>query len=41
MQILIGFVLGFIVATVGLSNFTNFAERQLDTARVIVKENVK
>jgi hypothetical protein len=41
MQLLIGFIMGVIVATVGFSNFANFADRQLDNAKIVIKENVK
>lgn len=40
-NLIVGFVMGIIVATVGFSNFANFADRQLDNAKVIIKENVK
>ena len=41
MQLLIGFILGFIVATVGVSNLTSFTDKQIENAREIVRENVK
>jgi len=41
MQLIIGFILGIVVATVGFSGVANFADKQLDNARVIIKENVK
>jgi len=41
MQLIIGFILGIVVATVGFSGFANFADKQLDNAKVIIKENVK
>jgi hypothetical protein len=41
MQLVIGFIMGVIVATVGFSNFANFADRQLDSAKIVIKENVK
>jgi|APGre2960657444_1045066.scaffolds.fasta_scaffold69409_2 hypothetical protein len=41
MQLLIGFILGLVIATVGFSNFANFADRQVDNAKFIIKENVK
>lgn len=40
-NLIIGFVLGIIISTVGFSNFANFADRQLDNAKVVIKENVK
>jgi hypothetical protein len=33
--------LGLVIATVGFSNFANFADRQVDNAKFIIKENVK
>mgnify|MGYP003705472823 CR=1 FL=1 len=41
MPVIIAFILGFIVATVGFTNLANFADRQVDNAKTIVKENVK
>jgi hypothetical protein len=41
MQLVIGFIMGLIVATVGFSNFANFADRHIDNAKFIIKENVK
>lgn len=41
MQLIIGFILGIVVATVGFSGVANFADKQLDNAKVIIKENVK
>lgn len=41
MNFLIGFILGFVVATVGFSNFANFADRQFESAKEVIKENVK
>ena len=40
-NIIIGFVLGLTVATVGFSGLANFADKQLDNAKVIIQENVK
>ena len=40
-NIVIGFVLGLTVATVGFSGLANFADKQLDNAKVIIQENVK
>jgi hypothetical protein len=37
----IGFVLGIVVATAGFSGVANFADTQLENAKVIIKENVK
>jgi hypothetical protein len=41
MKIVIAFVLGFVVATVGLGNLANFADRQVDNAKSVVKDNVR
>jgi hypothetical protein len=41
MKIVMAFVLGFVVATVGLGNLASFADRQVDNAKSIVRDNVK
>lgn len=41
MQFIIGLILGFIIATVGFSNFASFADRQVNNAKVVIQENVK
>ena len=41
MRFIIGFVLGFVVATVGLGNLANFADRQFNSAKEVVRDNVK
>ena len=41
MQFIMGFVLGIVVATVGFSSVANFADKQLESAKEIIKENVK
>ena len=38
---IIGFVLGVIISTVGFSNFANFTDRQIESMKVLIKENVK
>ena len=35
------FVMGLVVATVGFSGVASFADKQIDSAKVIIKENVK
>jgi capsular polysaccharide biosynthesis protein len=40
-NLIIGFVLGLIVATVGVSNLATYVDRQVDTAKEVIKENVK
>lgn len=40
-NLIIGFVLGVVVSTVGVSKFATFADRQLDNAKIVIKENVK
>jgi capsular polysaccharide biosynthesis protein len=40
-NLIIGFVLGLVVATVGFSNLANYVDRQVDTAKEVIKENVK
>jgi hypothetical protein len=41
MKILIAFVFGFVVATVGLGNLASFADRQVDNAKSVVRDNVR
>lgn len=40
-NLVVGFILGFVVATVGVGTFAQYVDRQVDQAKVIVKENVK
>ena len=40
-NLIIGFVLGVIITTVGFSNFANFADRQIESVKTLAKENVK
>ena len=40
-NLIIGFILGMIISTVGFSSFANFADRQMDSAKIFIKENVK
>lgn len=40
-NLIIGFVLGVIISTVGFSNFANFTDRQIESMKVLIKENVK
>ena len=40
-KLIVGFFLGLIVATVGFSGLTSFADKQVDNAKNIIKENVK
>jgi hypothetical protein len=40
-NLVIGFILGLTVATVGFGGLTSFADKQLDNAKVIIQENVK
>lgn len=41
MKILIAFVLGMIVATVGVSNLAAFADKQVENAKSVMRENIK
>lgn len=41
MNFVMGFVLGIVVATVGFGSVANFADKQLESAKEIIKENVK
>jgi hypothetical protein len=38
---IIGFVIGIVIATAGFSGVANFADTQLENAKLIIKENVK
>ena len=38
---IIGFVLGVIISTVGFSNFANFTDRQIESMKTLIEENVK
>jgi hypothetical protein len=40
-NLIIGFVLGVIISTVGFSNFASFTDRQIESMKVLIKENVK
>ena len=40
-NLVIGFFIGLTVATVGFSGLASFADKQLDSAKVIIQENVK
>lgn len=40
-QFILGVIFGIVVATAGFGNFASFADRQLDTAKQVIKENVK
>jgi capsular polysaccharide biosynthesis protein len=40
-NLVIGFVLGITVATVGFSGVASFADKQIDSAKEVIKENVK
>jgi hypothetical protein len=41
MKLVIGFILGFVVATTGFSTFANFVDLQLNKAATAIKENVQ
>lgn len=40
-QLFVGFVIGFVVATVGLNSVFKFTDTILQKSQVILKENVK
>ncbi len=40
-KLLIAFFLGMVVATVGFSGLAQFADKQVENAKFIIKENVK
>lgn len=40
-NLVIGFILGITVASVGFSGLATFADNQLDNAKLIIQENVK
>ena len=41
MRILIAFILGMVVATVGVTNLASFADKQLGNATSYMRENIK
>jgi len=40
-NLFVGFILGFIVATVGVSTFAGYLDTKASQAKEIIKENVK
>ncbi len=40
-KLLIGFFLGIVVATIGFSGLAQLADKQVENAKFIIKENVK
>ena len=38
---LVAFILGIVVATVGVSSLASFVDRQVENAKGYIKENVK
>jgi capsular polysaccharide biosynthesis protein len=40
-NLIIGFILGVTVATVGFSGVASFADKQIDSAKEAIRENVK
>ena len=40
-NLVIGFVLGLTVAIVGFSGVASFADKQIDSAKEVIKENVQ
>ena len=41
MNFVIGVIVGVVISTVGVSGVASFVDKQLDTAKVAIKENVK
>ena len=41
MPLIIAFIIGFIVATVGWGNLANYADKQTEKAKEVIRENVK
>lgn len=41
MKILISFILGFVVATVGIGNLLNFTDNHINQAKEAIVKNVK
>lgn len=41
MKLLVAFIFGVIVATVGFNGVANFADKQLNNAQEFIKENAK
>lgn len=40
-QLIVGFVLGFVVATVGVNSLLKFTDTTLQKTQTVIKENVK
>lgn len=40
-RFIVGFVLGFIVSTVGIGSLFNFVDNTLQKSQTVLKENVK
>jgi hypothetical protein len=40
-NLVIGFVMGLLVATVGFSRLANYADEKVDELKIVIKENVK
>ncbi len=40
-NVVVGFILGFVVATVGVSNFASYVDVKAEQAKIVIKENVK
>lgn len=38
---IIGFIVGLVVATAGFSGVASFVDRQIENAKIVIKENVK
>jgi len=41
MHVIISFILGFVIATVGFTKFASFADHQIENTKMIIRENVK
>jgi len=41
MHVIISFILGFVIATVGFSTFASFVDNRIENTKEIIRENVK
>lgn len=41
MKILLAFILGMVVATVGVTNLVSFADKQVENAKTVMRDNIK
>jgi capsular polysaccharide biosynthesis protein len=41
MHVIIAFILGFVIATVGFTKFASFVDSRIENTKEIIRENVK